>query len=56
MRPVKGQLLRLRRPAGLPPVLTHTIRATVRGADVYLVPRADGEVIGAPPRKSAGRT
>ena len=45
VRPVKGQLLRLRHPDGLPPVLTHTIRATVRGADVYLVPRADGEVI-----------
>ena len=45
VRPVKGQLLRLRRPDGMPPVLTHTIRATVRGADVYLVPRADGEVI-----------
>ena len=45
VRPVKGQLLRLHHPAGMPPVLTHTIRATVRGADVYLVPRADGEVI-----------
>ena len=45
VRPVKGQLLRLRHPAGMPSVLTHTIRATVRGADVYLVPRADGEVI-----------
>jgi glycine oxidase len=45
VRPVKGQLLRLRHPDGMPPVLTHTIRATVRGADVYLVPRADGEVI-----------
>ena len=45
VRPVKGQLLRLRHPRGMPPVLTHTIRATVRGADVYLVPRADGEVI-----------
>jgi glycine oxidase len=45
VRPVKGQLLRLRHPAGLPPVITHTIRATVRGADVYLVPRADGEVV-----------
>jgi glycine oxidase len=45
VRPVKGQLLRLRHPAAMPPVLTHTIRATVRGADVYLVPRADGEVI-----------
>ena len=45
VRPVKGQLLRLRHPEGMPPVLTHTIRATVRGADVYLVPRADGELI-----------
>jgi glycine oxidase len=45
VRPVKGQLLRLRHPEGIPPVISHTIRATVRGADVYLVPRADGEVI-----------
>ena len=45
VRPVKGQLLRLRHPDGMPPVLTHTIRATVRGVDIYLVPRADGEVI-----------
>jgi glycine oxidase len=45
VRPVKGQLLRLRHPAGLPPVTTHTIRAIVRGVDVYLVPRADGELI-----------
>lgn len=45
IRPVKGQLLRLRHPAALPPVLGHTVRATVRGAEVYLVPRADGEVV-----------
>ena len=45
VRPVKGQLLRLRHPEGIPPVICHTIRATVRGTDVYLVPRADGEVI-----------
>jgi glycine oxidase len=45
VRPVKGQLVRLRLPAGMPPVLTRTVRATVRGADVYLVPRADGEVV-----------
>jgi glycine oxidase len=45
VRPVKGQLLRLRHPAGMPPVISHTIRALVRGTDVYLVPRADGEVI-----------
>jgi glycine oxidase len=45
VRPVKGQLLRLRHPAGIPLVIRHTLRATVRGAEVYLVPRADGEVI-----------
>ncbi len=45
VRPVKGQLLRLRHPAGLPPVLTRSVRAIVRGVDVYLVPRADGELI-----------
>ncbi len=45
IRPVKGQLLRLRVPAGLPPVLTHTVRGAVRGEDVYLVPRTDGEVV-----------
>ena len=45
VRPVKGQLLRLRHPAGVPPVINHTIRAIVRGTDVYLVPRADGEVV-----------
>jgi glycine oxidase len=45
VRPVKGQLLRLRHPASMPPVVTHTIRATVRGTDIYLVPRADGELI-----------
>jgi glycine oxidase len=45
VRPVKGQLLRLRHPAGMPPVTTRSIRATVRGADIYLVPRADGELV-----------
>jgi glycine oxidase len=45
VRPVKGQLLRLRHPAGMPPVLSRTVRATVHGMDVYLVPRADGEVV-----------
>ena len=45
VRPVKGQLLRLRHPVGVPPVISHTIRAIVRGTDVYLVPRADGELI-----------
>ncbi len=45
VRPVKGQLLRLRHPEHLPRVATHTIRATVQGRDLYIVPRADGEVV-----------
>lgn len=45
VRPVKGQLLRLRLPDRLPPVLRHTVRGTIRGADIYLVPRADGEIV-----------
>jgi glycine oxidase len=55
VRPVKGQLLRLRHPRGMPPVITHTIRATVRGADVYLVPRADGEVVVGATQEERGR-
>jgi len=45
IRPVKGQILRLRHPRNIPPVLTHTVRAIVQGHDVYLVPRADGELV-----------
>ncbi len=41
-RPVKGQLLHLRRPAGDP--LTIAER-NIRGVDVYIVPRADGRVV-----------
>jgi glycine oxidase len=45
VRPVKGQILRLRHPGSLPPILTRTIRALVQGRDIYLVPRADGELV-----------
>jgi len=45
VRPVKGQLLRLRHPDHLPRIATRTIRATVQGRDLYIVPRADGEVV-----------
>lgn len=41
-RPVKGQILRLRGPAGL---LHRTIRAYVDGTAVYVVPRRDGEIV-----------
>ena len=45
IRPVKGQLLRLRHPGNIPHLLTHTVRAMVQGHDLYLVPRQDGELV-----------
>lgn len=51
VRPVKGQILRLRTgggaaAAGLPPgLLQRTLRGLVRGSSVYLVPRDSGELV-----------
>ncbi|MDQ4214676.1 glycine oxidase ThiO [Microbacterium sp. ASV81] len=45
LRPVWGDILRLRVPAALRPLLTRTIRALVHGRAVYLVPREDGTVV-----------
>lgn len=45
IRPVKGQILRLRHPGSIPHILTHTVRAIVQGHDLYLVPRRDGELV-----------
>jgi glycine oxidase len=45
IRPVKGQILRLRHPGNLPHIIGHTVRAIVQGRDIYLVPRADGELV-----------
>jgi glycine oxidase len=51
LRPVKGQILRLRpTPAtlssGLPPALVgRTVRGLVQGSSVYLVPREEGELV-----------
>jgi glycine oxidase len=42
IRPLKGQVLRL---GAAPDILRRTVRATVRGREVYLVPRPDGEVV-----------
>lgn len=42
VRPVKGQILRLRGPAG---ALGHQVRAVVHGRQVYVVPRADGRLV-----------
>jgi glycine oxidase len=42
VRPVKGQIMRLRSPQ---PLLTRCVRGTVHGSPVYLVPRGDGELV-----------
>lgn len=53
VRPVKGQVLRLR---GEPGLLRHVLDAAVDGRHVYLVPRADGEiVVGATQEERADR-
>lgn len=45
VRPVKGQILRLRIPAEYAPFLSRTVRGTTKGSHVYLVPREDGELV-----------
>nr|MBC9863392.1 Glycine oxidase ThiO [Mycobacterium pseudoshottsii] len=47
VRPVKGEVLRLRWRKGCMPLLQRVVRARVHGRQVYLVPRADGVVVGA---------
>ena len=42
VRPVKGQILRLRAPGRF---LSRVVRGVVRGSSVYLVPRDDGELV-----------
>jgi glycine oxidase len=44
VRPVKGQILRLRDDP-TEPVLRHNVHGLVRGRSIYLVPRADGEIV-----------
>jgi glycine oxidase len=44
VRPVKGQILRLRDDIEHP-MLQRNVRALVRGRPIYLVPRADGEIV-----------
>ncbi|MGW1227887.1 glycine oxidase ThiO [Streptomyces sp. NPDC002530] len=45
VRPVKGQVLRLKVPPAYAPFLSRTVRAVVRGSHVYLVPRENGELV-----------
>lgn len=47
IRPVKGEVLRLRWRKGCMPVPHRVVRARVHGRPVYLVPRRDGVVVGA---------
>jgi glycine oxidase len=47
VRPVKGEVLRLRWRRGCMPLPQRVIRARVHGRQVYLVPRDDGVVVGA---------
>jgi glycine oxidase len=54
VRPIKGQVLRLR---GEPGLLRHVLEATVDGRHVYVVPRRDGEiVVGATQEERSDRT
>ncbi|MFF0227803.1 glycine oxidase ThiO [Streptomyces sp. NPDC004629] len=45
VRPVKGQVLRLTVPKRYAPFLSRTVRAVVRGSQVYLVPRENSELV-----------
>lgn len=47
VRAVKGEILRLRRRPSATPPPTRTIRGSVHGRPIYLVPRGDGLVVGA---------
>jgi glycine oxidase len=47
VRPVKGEILRLALRPGAFPAPRRTVRALVDGRPVYMVPRADGLVLGA---------
>ncbi|MEV0947931.1 glycine oxidase ThiO [Rhodococcus sp. NPDC049939] len=56
VRPVKGEILRLRSRPGVAPAPGRTVRGSVHGRPVYLVPRADGIVVGATQYESGNDT
>jgi len=56
IRPVYGDVLRLRAPAALMPFLSHVVRGRVQGRSVYLVPRDDGEVVIGASEREDGRS
>lgn len=45
IRPIMGEILRVAPRGSSTPMISHTIRGTVRGFPVYLVPRLNGEII-----------
>ncbi|KOV68842.1 glycine oxidase [Streptomyces sp. NRRL WC-3618] len=45
VRPVKGQVVRVSVPQRYAPFLSRTVRAVVRGSQIYLVPRENGELV-----------
>ena len=51
VRPVKGQTIRLR---AAPDLLTHVVRGSVKGHHVYVVPRANGELVVGASSEEAG--
>jgi glycine oxidase len=55
IRPVYGDVLRLRTPERLRPLVTRTIRGLVHGRSVYIVPREDGTVVIGATEREDGR-
>ena len=56
LRPVWGDVLRLRVPAELDPLVTSVIRGFVRDRPVYVVPRIDGGVVLGATSREDGRS
>ncbi|SCE66710.1 glycine oxidase [Streptomyces sp. LcepLS] len=55
VRPVKGQVLRLRMDGAYADFLRRTVRAVVRGGSLYLVPRENGELVVGATSEERGR-
>ncbi|MFE0751380.1 glycine oxidase ThiO [Gordonia sp. NPDC058843] len=56
LHPAKGEILRLSRTRWSVPPPGHVVRARLHGRAVYLVPRADGVVVGATQYEAEGMT
>ncbi|MDK9660978.1 FAD-dependent oxidoreductase [Propionibacterium freudenreichii] len=55
IRPVYGDVIRLRTPEHLRPLLTRTVRGLVHGRSVYIVPREDGTIVIGATEREDGR-